>query len=98
MYLLIPHLQNWFGDVTRDGKEYLITNKNFTLKPDSPLRLRFYIKYDVNEPVPQLVGIRLNAKTICPEAASTTPEPTTAGILRTSARLSTTQPSTRIYL
>ncbi|GJQ80664.1 hypothetical protein Trydic_g9248 [Trypoxylus dichotomus] len=71
-----PALQlgTWFGEVkTGDNKEYLIKNRNYKLAASTPNPVRFYIKYDPNQPIPRLVGFRLNAKTVCPEVQATAP-------------------------
>lgn len=78
--------QNWFGEVvTEDNKDYLIKNPKYKLKPNTPLLIRFYIKYDTRDPPPQIVTFRLNARTICPEGGTTTEATTIGGQLLTSA-------------
>ncbi|XP_065167498.1 uncharacterized protein [Atheta coriaria] len=73
-------LGNWFGEIrTSDNTEYLIHNRNHELKANMPYALRFYIKYDPNSPPPQLIGIRLNARPVCPEGQTTTPAAITGG-------------------
>lgn len=52
-----------------------------------PQTVRFFLKYDINQPPPKLVSFRLNAKTVCPEDAVevvTTPKPVlqTSGTIR----------------
>ncbi|CAH1111806.1 unnamed protein product [Psylliodes chrysocephalus] len=39
--------------------------------PNTPVKVRFYVKYDTNEPPPRLVEWRLNAKTVCPDGVVT---------------------------
>lgn len=65
-------------------------NREYKLKANNPLKLRFFIKYNPREPPPELVEFRLNAKTICPEGGVTAPPPTISGQLLTSSELSTT--------
>lgn len=87
-------MKNWFGEVkTEDNKEYLLRNKGYKLKANTPLSVRFYIKYDTREPPPQLAVLRLNARTICPEGAPTTEAPVIGGQLLTSGPSTVTRPS-----
>lgn len=59
-------MQNWFGASTSaDNKEFTIKSTNYHLKAGNPVQLRFYIQYDLNQPVPSLLSIRLNGKVIC---------------------------------
>ncbi|KAJ8971171.1 hypothetical protein NQ317_013366 [Molorchus minor] len=84
-------LGNWFGEVvTQDNKDYLVKNRNHKLLPNTPLKVRFYVKYDPSQTPPQLMSFRLNARTVCPEGGITTEAPTTLGQLLTSSELSTT--------
>lgn len=98
--ILFDSLQNWFGEVvTDDNIDYLIKNRNYKLKANTPLQIRFYIKYDTSQPAPQLVTYRLNARTLCPEGGTTTVATTMAGQLFSSGPLGTratkpTQPPT----
>ncbi|XP_031330073.1 limulus clotting factor C-like isoform X2 [Photinus pyralis] len=67
-----PSLQlgNWFGEPERSGtenKEFLVKNRNFVLKANTPHIVRFFVEYDPQSPTPRLVSFRLNGKTICPE-------------------------------
>lgn len=75
--------------VTTDNKEYLIKNRNHQLKANTPTPVRFYVKYNRAEAIPNLIAFRLNAKTVCPEGAPTTPPPTISGQLQTSNELAT---------
>lgn len=90
-------LQNWFGEVVpRDdeNKDYLIKNRDFKLAANTPKTIRFFVKYDTNQPVPKLKEFRLNAKTICPEDDPSTQSPTTSPALQTSGtdRTTTSRP------
>ncbi|KAK4878779.1 hypothetical protein RN001_011285 [Aquatica leii] len=61
-------LGNWFGEVsTTDHKEYLIRNKNITLKGGETRTVRFFVKYDINSIPPKLVSISINGKVVCPK-------------------------------
>ncbi|KAJ8956093.1 hypothetical protein NQ318_016546 [Aromia moschata] len=91
-------LGNWFGEVvTQDNKDYLVKNRNHKLMANSPMKLRFYVKYNPRETPPKLVEFRLNAKTVCPEGGITTQAPTTLGQLLTSSELSTTSNPVNAY-
>lgn len=78
--------------VTEDNKDYLVKNRNYKLKSNTPLLIRFFIKYDTRESPPQLMSFRLNAKTLCPEGVTTTEGPKIEGQLLTSGPV-VTQPS-----
>lgn len=56
-------------------KNYLIKNKKYMLPANIPLPIRFYVRYDPNKPVPQVITIRLNASPICPEYLATSAPP-----------------------
>ncbi|KAB0791406.1 hypothetical protein PPYR_03206 [Photinus pyralis] len=75
----IIQLGNWFGEVVKKSTtEYVIKNPNFNLKAHTPKIVRIFVKYNVNAPPPQVVGFKLNARTVCPEeVVSTTPSTTT---------------------
>ncbi|KAI4455188.1 modular serine protease [Holotrichia oblita] len=90
-----PSLQlgNWFGEVkTEDNKDYLIKNRNHKLTANTPFPIRFYIKYDPNNPVPRLESFRLNAKTVCPEGLATTAPPVASNQLYTNKEPDATSP------
>ncbi|KAI4455191.1 modular serine protease [Holotrichia oblita] len=88
-----PPLQlgNWFGEVrVHSNKAYLIKNRKHRLIANIPLHIRFYIKYDPSKPVPRVVSIRLNAKTICPEHPAKSTPPINAKQLLTNNLLNVT--------
>ncbi|KAF7286607.1 chymotrypsin-C-like [Rhynchophorus ferrugineus] len=78
-------LGNWFGEVeTRDNNTgYLIKNPGVKLMPGSPIQLRFYVRFNPNEPVPFIKTLRLNARQICPVGGTTTAAPISSGQLFT---------------
>lgn len=62
----ILFFQNWFGGSTSsDNKEFTIKSPSYHLKAGNPVQLRFYIQYDVNQPVPSVAIIKLNGRVIC---------------------------------
>ncbi|KAK9751280.1 Serine protease gd N-terminus [Popillia japonica] len=65
---------NWFGEVrVQESRTFLIKNRKHKLIANIPLHVRFYAKYDPSKPVPRIVRINLNARTICPENQPTPP-------------------------
>ncbi|KAI4455112.1 modular serine protease [Holotrichia oblita] len=65
---------NWFGQVkTTDQQTFLVKNKTYKVIPNTLTHIRFYITYNSSEPTPQLKGLILNGKTICPEDQTTPP-------------------------
>ncbi|XP_066153845.1 chymotrypsin-C-like [Euwallacea fornicatus] len=78
-------LGNWFGEVKSrdDSYGYLIKNPNYQLKPNTPLKIKFFIRYDQNKPLPKLVNLKLNGVLKCPESTLSTELPT-GGTLFTS--------------
>lgn len=69
----------------RDNKYgYLIKNPNYKLKANTALQIKFYIRYNPNQPPPKVVSLRLNAVTKCPEENTVTPEASPVGQLFTS--------------
>ncbi|KAL1502619.1 hypothetical protein ABEB36_007737 [Hypothenemus hampei] len=70
-------LGNWFGEVeTRDNNYgYLIKNPSYKLKPNTPLQIKFYVRYNPNQPVPRLVNFKLNAVLQCPVTDLVTESP-----------------------
>lgn len=67
-------LGNWFGEVTStDRKEYIIFNQTYTLEPNRPLSIRFFVKYNSAGQVPILQEIIFNGRTVC--TALSEPDP-----------------------
>lgn len=57
-----------FGEVVqREATEYLIRRPEKGLRVGQMETLSVSVKFDPNQPVPKVVGIRLNARVICPE-------------------------------
>ncbi|XP_008201359.2 proclotting enzyme [Tribolium castaneum] len=46
-------------------REYLIKNRDFVLKPATPVDVKITVKYE-GDKIPTLIGYRLNAKMVCP--------------------------------
>lgn len=60
-------LGNWFGEVnTKDSIKYLIKRPQFKLLAGNNLNLRFYMKFNPNEPIAKLKEIKINGRVICP--------------------------------
>lgn len=61
-------LQTDFGEVVqRESQEYLVRKPNHKLSPGETEKVRLSVRFNTEEPAPQLVGFRLNARVVCPE-------------------------------
>ncbi|XP_075984044.1 chymotrypsin-like elastase family member 2A isoform X2 [Anticarsia gemmatalis] len=59
-------LGNWIGEVaTKDNMNFKIENTELRITPDKPVDLRFFVKYDLISPAPQLQVIKFNGREIC---------------------------------
>ncbi|KAB0791410.1 hypothetical protein PPYR_03210 [Photinus pyralis] len=79
----LQQLGNWFGEVRANdnNREFVIKNRSFKLEANVPHQVRFYAQYDEGRPVPGLVSVQINAKTVCPDEGV---------VVRTTAKSSTT--------
>ncbi|KAK9892395.1 hypothetical protein WA026_019846 [Henosepilachna vigintioctopunctata] len=86
----VIQLGNWFGQIkTDDHLEFRLSDRSFKLKTNEPKEVLFFITYNQNEPIPELVRITLNGRVLCPiggEVTTTTlvpglGEPITSDVL-----------------
>ncbi|XP_065169837.1 uncharacterized protein [Atheta coriaria] len=49
-----------------DAKNFLITNRDYLLKKNTPTKVTFTVTYE-GEERPELIGYRINARDVCPE-------------------------------
>lgn len=77
--------QNWFGSVTTsDNTEYSIKNLKYNLHPGRTEAVRFFIRFDLNKPIPIVENIRLNGRKICSSRISEESVATTTQVYPTS--------------
>ncbi|GJQ80661.1 hypothetical protein Trydic_g9245, partial [Trypoxylus dichotomus] len=61
---------NTFGaSTTLNNQNFQINNPEYVLLPGAPLRVKFTVKYDKNQPTPYVVSVKLNGVEVCDESS-----------------------------